>query len=40
MEIEDVKRGISIKLVITKFSPGFIGGLEIKSIPEGYKVNL
>ncbi|MBU3914772.1 DUF4292 domain-containing protein [bacterium] len=40
MEIEDIKRGISIKLVITEFSPGFISGLEIKSIPEGYKVTL
>ncbi len=37
IEIEDVKRGISIKLVITKLSPGFMDGLEIKSIPKGYE---
>ena len=36
IEMEDLLQNISIKLVITEFSPGLAEKLKILSIPEGY----
>ena len=40
IEIEDIGQKISIKLVITEFSPGFVENLKISRIPEGYSKTL